>query len=118
MGIRIRNTDLKETPVTWLTVDGLQEIYQWKYDCEDTVSYLPLSHVAGTFIGKLSLTFVSLGRYYFTVCYVPGTVHICAARQCCGSGFIESGTGYGLGSSISSETGSRVLMTKILEMYN
>jgi hypothetical protein len=46
-----------------LTGDGLQEIYQWTYDCEDTVSYLPLSHVAGTFIGNLSLTLVSLGRY-------------------------------------------------------
>jgi len=35
--------------ITW-TVKQAQEIYGWGYDCEHLVSYLPLSHVAGTFI--------------------------------------------------------------------
>jgi hypothetical protein len=34
------------------------------------------------------------------------------SNQSCGPGFIESGSGYGSGSSILSEFGSRVLMTK------
>jgi hypothetical protein len=43
-------------------------------------------------------------------------------NQCCGSGFIESGSGYGSGSSISSESGSGygspVLMNKQLKKKN
>jgi hypothetical protein len=36
-------------------------------------------------------------------------------KQCCGTGFNESVSRYGFGTSISSESGSKVLMTKIEE---
>ena len=35
--------------ITW-TTQRAHEVYDWKYDQEQVVSYLPLSHVAGTFI--------------------------------------------------------------------
>jgi hypothetical protein len=38
--------------------------------------------------------------------------HLLYTRQCCRSGYIQPGSGYGSRSSISSESGSRVLVTK------
>jgi len=40
---------LSQDNITW-TVQRSHEIYDWEYDKEQLVSYLPLSHVAGTFI--------------------------------------------------------------------
>ena len=45
---------LSQDNITW-TVQRSHEIYDWEYDKEQLVSYLPLSHVAGTFIGKILL---------------------------------------------------------------
>jgi len=40
---------LSQDNITW-TAQRAHEVYDWKYDHEQIVSYLPLSHVAGTFI--------------------------------------------------------------------
>ena len=40
---------LSQDNLTW-TAQRAHEVYDWKYDYEHIVSYLPLSHVAGTFI--------------------------------------------------------------------
>merc|ERR1719210_498188 len=40
---------LSQDNITW-TAQRAHEVYDWKYDEEQVVSYLPLSHVAGTFI--------------------------------------------------------------------
>ena len=40
---------LSQDNITW-TCQRAHEVYDWKYDFEEVVSYLPLSHVAGTFI--------------------------------------------------------------------
>lgn len=40
---------LSQDNLTW-TSQRAHEVYDWKYDSEHVVSYLPLSHVAGTFI--------------------------------------------------------------------
>jgi len=40
---------LSQDNLTW-TAQRAHEVYDWKYDEEQVVSYLPLSHVAGTFI--------------------------------------------------------------------
>jgi len=40
---------LSQDNITW-TTQRAHEVYDWKYDQEQVVSYLPLSHVAGTFI--------------------------------------------------------------------
>merc|ERR1719347_2041134 len=40
---------LSQENITW-TAQRAHEVYDWKYDEEQVVSYLPLSHVAGTFI--------------------------------------------------------------------
>ena len=40
---------LSQDNITW-TCQRAHEVYDWKYDYETVVSYLPLSHVAGTFI--------------------------------------------------------------------
>ena len=40
---------LSQDNLTW-TAQRAHEVYDWKYDHEHIVSYLPLSHVAGTFI--------------------------------------------------------------------
>ena len=40
---------LSQDNLTW-TCQRAHEVYDWKYDYEEVVSYLPLSHVAGTFI--------------------------------------------------------------------
>merc|ERR1719210_2978168 len=40
---------LSQDNITW-TTQRAHEVYDWRYDHEQIVSYLPLSHVAGTFI--------------------------------------------------------------------
>jgi len=40
---------LSQDNLTW-TVQRAHEVYDWRFDEEHVVSYLPLSHVAGTFI--------------------------------------------------------------------
>jgi len=40
---------LSQDNITW-TAQRAHEVYDWRYDHEQIVSYLPLSHVAGTFI--------------------------------------------------------------------
>jgi len=40
---------LSQDNLTW-TAQRTHEVYDWKFDQEEIVSYLPLSHVAGTFI--------------------------------------------------------------------
>jgi len=40
---------LSQDNLTW-TAQRAHEVYDWKFDSEEIVSYLPLSHVAGTFI--------------------------------------------------------------------
>ena len=40
---------LSQDNITW-TASRAHEVYDWKFDHEQVVSYLPLSHVAGTFI--------------------------------------------------------------------
>merc|ERR1719318_1791205 len=40
---------LSQDNITW-TAQRAHEVYDWKYDSEQVVSYLPLSHVAGTYI--------------------------------------------------------------------
>jgi len=40
---------LSQDNLTW-TAQRAHEVYDWKFDHEEIVSYLPLSHVAGTFI--------------------------------------------------------------------
>jgi len=40
---------LSQDNITW-TSQRAHEVYDWSYDSEQVVSYLPLSHVAGTFI--------------------------------------------------------------------
>lgn len=54
---------LSQDNITW-TVTRAQEVYGWTYDCEETVSYLPLSHVAGTFI-DIYLSMLGGGTVWF-----------------------------------------------------
>merc|ERR1719318_1636077 len=44
---------LSQDNLTW-TCQRAHEVYDWSYDSEQVVSYLPLSHVAGTFIDFIS----------------------------------------------------------------
>ncbi|XP_023334394.1 long-chain-fatty-acid--CoA ligase ACSBG2 [Eurytemora carolleeae] len=54
---------LTQDNITW-TVGQAQRIYSWGYDQESVVSYLPLSHVAGTFI-DIYLNMMGGGTVYF-----------------------------------------------------
>ena len=49
--------------LTW-TAQRAHEVYDWKFDEEQIVSYLPLSHVAGTFI-DIYLTMWGGGTVHF-----------------------------------------------------
>ena len=54
---------LSQDNLTW-TCMRAHEVYDWKYDYENVVSYLPLSHVAGTFI-DIYLIMYGGGAVYF-----------------------------------------------------
>jgi len=54
---------LSQDNITW-TCMRAHEVYDWKYDYENVVSYLPLSHVAGTFI-DIYLIMYGGGAVYF-----------------------------------------------------
>lgn len=54
---------LSQDNITW-TCSRAHEVYDWKFDHENVVSYLPLSHVAGTFI-DIYLIMYGGGAVYF-----------------------------------------------------
>jgi len=54
---------LSQDNLTW-TCQRAHEVYDWKFDTEKIVSYLPLSHVAGTFI-DIYLIMWGGGSVYF-----------------------------------------------------
>jgi len=54
---------LSQDNLTW-TCQRAHEVYEWEFDKEQVVSYLPLSHVAGTFI-DIYLTMWGGGSVYF-----------------------------------------------------
>ena len=54
---------LSQDNITW-TCMRAHEVYDWKFDCEKVVSYLPLSHVAATFI-DIYLAMWGGGSVYF-----------------------------------------------------
>jgi len=54
---------LSQDNITW-TAQRAHEVYDWRYDQEQIVSYLPLSHVAGTFI-DIYLTMWGGGTVHF-----------------------------------------------------